>query len=80
MLLGRSIRLIRVVFFIIINSLYDSFFLWQFLFLSFRALKVIFKFGQLAGMVLMLPASPSLMLSSCLLKIKIKLSFFILRK
>lgn len=63
-----------------INSIYDSFFSWQFLFLSFHALKVIFKFGQLAGMVLMSPASPSLMLSSCLFKIKIKLSFFLLRK
>ena len=63
-----------------INSIYDSFFSWQFLFLSLHALKVIFKFGQLAGMVLMFPASPSLMLPSCLFKIKIKLSFFLLRK
>ena len=61
-----------------INGLYESFFSWQFLFLSFLALKVIFKFGHLACMVLMSPASPSLMLCSCLFKIK--LSFFLLCK
>ena len=63
-----------------INGLYESFFYWQFLFLSFHALKVIFKCGQLACMVLMFPASPSPMLCSCLFKIKIKWSFFLLRK